>query len=119
MPGLELYRLWGGDEAARFPDDGSMPAHHDYFPSVGGFRFGFFTVPPGSTASPDLAGVDIEEATAAFESAVPGLECAGIVIEDPTLLLYYQNRLVPFAEDIAGEGQEEAARFLSRIGAKR
>lgn len=42
-----------------------------------------------------------------------------IVIEDPTLLLYYQNRLVPFAEDIAGEGQEEAARFLSRIGAKR
>jgi mannose-6-phosphate isomerase-like protein (cupin superfamily) len=72
-PGLELYRLWGGDEAPRFPDDGSMPAHHDYFPAVGGFRFGFFTVPPGSTASPDLAGVDIEEATAAFESAVPGL----------------------------------------------
>ncbi|WP_181234607.1 1-acyl-sn-glycerol-3-phosphate acyltransferase [Enhygromyxa salina] len=32
-----------------------------------------------------------------------------IVIEDPALLLYYQNRLVPFAERIAGEGDERAA----------
>jgi mannose-6-phosphate isomerase-like protein (cupin superfamily) len=73
MPGLELYRLWGGDEAPKFPDDGSMPAHRDYFPSVGGFRFGVFTVPPGAPAAPDLAGIDVDAAAAAFEAAVPGL----------------------------------------------
>ena len=46
-------------------------------------------------------------------------EGSKVVIEDPTLLLYYQNRLVPFAEQIAGEGQEQAARFIARIGARR
>jgi glycerol-3-phosphate O-acyltransferase len=37
------------------------------------------------------------------------VEDGQIVIEDPALLLYYQNRLVPFAERIAGEGDEQAA----------
>lgn len=40
-----------------------------------------------------------------------------IVIEDPGLLLYYQNRLLPFAEAIAGSSEEElrAARELAAL----
>jgi hypothetical protein len=44
LPGNEFHRLWGGDEAPRFPDDGSAPPQGAYFPPVGGFRFGFFTL---------------------------------------------------------------------------
>lgn len=39
-----------------------------------------------------------------------------IVAEDPTLLLYYQNRLVPYAERIAGEADAHAAREIARLG---
>ena len=39
-----------------------------------------------------------------------------IVIEDPTLLLYYQNRLVPFAEALAGDESEmQAAREIAAL----
>ncbi len=46
MPGAEFHRLWGGDEAPTFPDAGTIPPHHAYFPPVGGFRFGLFTLLP-------------------------------------------------------------------------
>lgn len=39
-----------------------------------------------------------------------------ITAEDPTLLLYYQNRMVPFATDIAGPDHAEAARIIHTIG---
>jgi glycerol-3-phosphate O-acyltransferase len=43
------------------------------------------------------------------------------VIEDPGLLLYYQNRLVPFAEDIVGSDPEDqrAAREIAALGGGR
>jgi mannose-6-phosphate isomerase-like protein (cupin superfamily) len=72
LPGSEFHRLWGGDEAPRFPDDGSVPAHRSYFPPVGGFRFGFFTVPPdGGTGAP--ADLDVGAALAEMEERLPGL----------------------------------------------
>lgn len=40
---------------------------------------------------------------------------AVVFIEDPTLLLYYQNRLVPFAERIAPEAELAAAREIGRL----
>jgi hypothetical protein len=46
MPAAEFYQLWGGDKTPQFPDDGSMPQWRSYFPPVGGFRFGLFTIPP-------------------------------------------------------------------------
>lgn len=72
LPGSEFHRLWGGDKAPRFPDDGSMPAHTTYFPPVGGFRFGMFTIPPddGRGVPEDL---DIEAALAELEQQLPGL----------------------------------------------
>ena len=44
-----------------------------------------------------------------------------IVIEDPGLLLYYQNRLVPFAEAIASDELDEAraAREIAALGGGR
>jgi hypothetical protein len=71
-PGTEFHRLWGGDATPTFPDDGSEPVQRQYFPAVGGFRFGLFSVPPAS----EVAGAepaDLGAAFAEFEAALPGL----------------------------------------------
>jgi mannose-6-phosphate isomerase-like protein (cupin superfamily) len=72
LPGSEFHGLWGADEAPRFPDDGAQPATTAYFPPVGGFRFGLFTIPPsGGAGIPD--GLDVPAALAELEEALPGL----------------------------------------------
>jgi hypothetical protein len=51
----EIYRLWGGDRAPTFPDDGSPPEQPTVFPPVGGYRFVILTLPPaGAQAPPDM-----------------------------------------------------------------
>lgn len=71
LPGMEFCRLWGADEAPTFPDDGSPRSGAAYFPPVGGFRFGLFTVAPDSVAMPkDL---DMELAIAEIEEKLPGV----------------------------------------------
>ena len=72
LPGSAFHRLWGGDETPRFPDDGAMPAHAAYFPPVGGFRFGLFTLPAagGAGLPPDT---DIQAALTELEDLLPGL----------------------------------------------
>lgn len=40
---------------------------------------------------------------------------AEITCEDPTLLLYYQNRLVPFAAQVASDDDAEAAREIAAM----
>ena len=72
MPGSEFHQLWGGDEAPRFPDDGSRPATSAYFPPVGGFRFGVFTLPPAGSDGPP-ADLDVAAELAALEQNLPGL----------------------------------------------
>ncbi|HLT35621.1 MAG TPA: 1-acyl-sn-glycerol-3-phosphate acyltransferase [Enhygromyxa sp.] len=42
-----------------------------------------------------------------------------LVLDDPALLLYYQNRLVPFAEAIADEPEQRAAREITALGGGR
>ena len=72
VPGNEFHRLWGADETRAFPDDGSAPDAHRYFPSVGGFRFALFTIPPdGGAGAP--ADLDFEAALAEFEEKLPGM----------------------------------------------
>jgi mannose-6-phosphate isomerase-like protein (cupin superfamily) len=72
LPAHEFHHLWGADEAPRFPDDGSMPARTTYFPPLGGFRFGLFTLPPeGSEVLPD--DVDVAAGLADLEAKLPGL----------------------------------------------
>lgn len=41
---------------------------------------------------------------------------ADVVAEDPTLLLYYQNRVVGYAEELASEADGAAAREITRLG---
>jgi hypothetical protein len=70
LPGMEFHRLWGADVAPTFPDDGSPRAHVTYFPPLGGFRFGLFTLPPDSAAS--AAPSDLEAALKEAEEKLPG-----------------------------------------------
>jgi mannose-6-phosphate isomerase-like protein (cupin superfamily) len=72
MPGSEFHKLWGGDRTPSFPDDGAQPAQPTYFPPVGGFRFGMFSLPPASrSASPPPA--DMDTAARELEAKLPGL----------------------------------------------
>ena len=72
MPGTEFHVLWSADEAPSFPDAGDDPTLTTYFPTVGGFRFGHFTLPPEGSAElpPDL---DIGAAIAELDGQLPGL----------------------------------------------
>ena len=69
MPQFQTHALWGGDETPQFPDDGTMPAWQTYFPPIGGFRFGLFTVMPGTEQPSDAD----ESALADVEAKLPGL----------------------------------------------
>jgi mannose-6-phosphate isomerase-like protein (cupin superfamily) len=69
-PDREYHRLWGADQLPTFPDDGSPPEQHNYFPPLGGFRFGLFTVLPGAVSDP--AGLDREAAVAEMNEKLPG-----------------------------------------------
>ena len=71
IPGAEFHRLWGADQAPTFPGDGGPTAQPTYFPPVGGYRFGLFTVPPGTASVP--ADLDLQVALAEMEEKLPGL----------------------------------------------
>jgi mannose-6-phosphate isomerase-like protein (cupin superfamily) len=72
LPGSEFHQIWGADGTCSFPDDGSRPAAPQYFPPTGGFRFGFFTIPPdGGAGVPE--GLDIAAALAELGEKLPGL----------------------------------------------
>lgn len=98
LPGSEFHRLWGGDEAPRFPDDGSMPEHAAYFPPVGGFRFGFFTIPPAGADGPP-ADLDVAQALADLDRTLPGL-MAHMEPQDPGM---HTTATVDFEVVLEGE----------------
>ena len=50
FPGYQFYRLWGSDSISALPSDGTPTSQPAYFPPKNGFRFGFFTVPPTTSA---------------------------------------------------------------------
>lgn len=47
-----IHGLWGADHLPEFPDAGKEPAHTDYFPPLGGFRFLTFTLAPEGAGAP-------------------------------------------------------------------
>lgn len=96
-PGMEIHRLWGGEEAPSFPDDGSVPSFFKYFPAVGGFRFGLFTVPPAIEG--DSSNIDMESAMAEMEEKLPGL-AAHLEPQDPDM---HTSNTVDFVYIISGE----------------
>ena len=52
VAGLEFHRIWGSDGLVQLPTDGRASQPRLYFPPAGGFRFGFFTLPPASAPLP-------------------------------------------------------------------
>lgn len=70
LPGMEFHRLWGADSAPTFPDDGSPHPGSTYFPPLGGFRFGLFTLPPDSVTP--AGELDMEWALKEAEEKLPG-----------------------------------------------
>jgi mannose-6-phosphate isomerase-like protein (cupin superfamily) len=54
-PGTDIYMIWGADETPKFPDNGSPRPYSTYFPPVGGFRFGTFTLQPQSFIQQNLS----------------------------------------------------------------
>lgn len=71
LPDTDFYRMWGNDNLSQFPDAGASPSAVQYFPPVGGFRFGLFTVAPDSVTLPD--DLNIEAAFAELDQKLPGL----------------------------------------------
>jgi len=69
--GSEFHRLWGADAVSRFPDDGAPRDMPRYFPPVGGFRFGLFTVPPDGVTRAALT--DPAALMPEIEAKLPGL----------------------------------------------
>jgi mannose-6-phosphate isomerase-like protein (cupin superfamily) len=70
-PGSAFHLIWGFDEPPHLPDDGHEPDHPRYFPTVGGFRLNFFTLPPAGETMPE--GIDVAVALSAMQEALPGL----------------------------------------------
>jgi mannose-6-phosphate isomerase-like protein (cupin superfamily) len=97
VPGLEFHRLWGGDDTPIFPDDGSARPHTQYFPPVGGFRFGLFTIPPASVARAGPAAR--EAAIRDFEEKLPGL-LATVEADNPGM---HTTDTIDFEYIVSGE----------------
>jgi len=70
IPGGYTWRLWEEDEAVTLPTDGSFHLCPTFFPPVGGFRFGLFTIPPMTETVPE--DIDLPAAMAEFEEKLPG-----------------------------------------------
>jgi mannose-6-phosphate isomerase-like protein (cupin superfamily) len=71
LPGFEFHRMWGSESTPKLPSDGSPPPPPRYFPPAGGFRFGFFTVPPNTQKI--AAYTDITAAFGEMQEKLPGL----------------------------------------------
>lgn len=97
LPGMEFHTLWGADEVPTVPCDGSAPPASNYFPPVGGFRFGLFTVPPQSKILPGQ--VDMKLAFQEVEEKLPGL-IKHMEIENPGM---HTTDTVDFEYIISGE----------------
>jgi len=97
LPGSSFHRLWGGDSAPTFPDDGAAPAQPMYFPPVGGYRFGLFSVPPSGGGLPE--GIDIAAALAEVETKLPGM-MGHMEPEDPGM---HTTDTIDFEVVLAGE----------------
>ena len=97
LPGSEFHSLWGADVMPDLPTDGTEPAHPAYFPPAGGFRFGYFTVPPAGVDLP--ADLDITSALAEMEQKLPGM-AAHMEPDDPGM---HTTDTVDFEVVLSGE----------------
>ena len=97
MPGAEFHRLWGADTAPTFPDDGSPYAGVNYFPPLGGFRFGLFTLPPDSETA--AMPMDMDAALQEAEAKLPG----AVVYLEPDHPGMHKTDTIDFEYIVSGE----------------
>jgi mannose-6-phosphate isomerase-like protein (cupin superfamily) len=71
LPGAEFHQMWGRDGPATVPGDAGLADRYQYFPPVGGFRFGFFTLGPDSVTTPE--DLDIGAALSELAERLPGM----------------------------------------------
>ena len=98
-PGSEFHLMWGADEIPALPTDGREPSHPAYFPPPGGYRFGFFTVPPAGAAGSFPEDFDLEAALAEMEAKLPGM-AAHMEPDDPGM---HATDTVDFEVVISGQ----------------
>jgi mannose-6-phosphate isomerase-like protein (cupin superfamily) len=99
LPGSEYHTLWGADETPTFPDDGSPPPFPNYFPSVGGFRFGLIVIPPRGTEGRLPEDFDLQSALNELEEQLPGL-AAPLEHDNPGM---HTTDTIDFAYVLSGE----------------
>jgi hypothetical protein len=71
LPCAVFHQLWARDATASIPEDITTTPRPAYFPAVGGFRFGFFTIGPESIASPN--DLDVPAALQELSQKLPGM----------------------------------------------
>lgn len=113
MPGSEFFYLWGSDTVVTVPTSGEQPAAPSWYPPVGGFRFGMFTLAPQSAAAAE--DIDLAAAMAEVQQKLPG------VIEqmDPAHPDRHATNSVDFVVVLSGEAWLEldnGERTLLRAG---
>ena len=97
IPGAEYHRLWGADQAPTFPGEGGPTAQPGYFPPVGGYRFAFFSIPPGTWSMPPE--LDLEAALTEMEEKLPGM-LAYLEVDDPGM---HTTDTIDFEVVLSGE----------------
>lgn len=73
VPGIpfEYLPLWSAERLPSLPDSGMPPPAGDYYPPVGGLRFGIFTIPPERET--ELTPEQRRAARTQLEAVFPGL----------------------------------------------
>ena len=71
LPGFEFHRVWGSERAPELPSGGDEVLPPRYFPGKGGFRFGFFTIPPETQTI--VEGIDMASALGEMQRKLPGM----------------------------------------------
>jgi mannose-6-phosphate isomerase-like protein (cupin superfamily) len=113
LPGFEFHRMWGSESTPKLPNDGTPPPYRRYFPSAGGFRFGFFTVPPNTQKIAES--MDVTAALGEMQAKLPGLA----EVLEPMNPGMHTTDTVDFDVVVAGEVYlelDDGAEVLLRAG---
>jgi mannose-6-phosphate isomerase-like protein (cupin superfamily) len=97
LVGPSFHRLWGDDATPQLPQDGTPPSQHMYFPPPGGYRLGFFTLPPDGQPLPD--DFDLDAFMADVAEKVPGM----LDVNEPDNPGMHTTETVDFEVVISGE----------------
>jgi len=97
IPGAEFHALWGADTQPQLPANGCCAKAQTWFPTAGGFRFGFVTLPPDVEAS--KIEMPVDAAFAEFRQKLPGM----LETMDPENPGMHTSDTIDFVYIVSGE----------------